>query len=123
MSTAPAAAPIDVDTLIDESRWTGYQKGLVLLTALTIVFDGIDNQLLGVTLPSIMREFHVPRSAFASVVALGYFGMMIGGAVAGLAGDRVGRRVALLGSLALFGSATLAVAAAGSVGGLGWLRL
>src|SRR3954454_17256201 len=123
MSTAPAAAPIDVDTLLDESRWSGYQKWLVLLTAITIVFDGIDNQLLGVTIPSLMRDFHVPRSAFASVVALGYVGMMVGGAVAGLAGDRVGRRVALLGSLAVFGVATLAAATVGSVGGLGWLRM
>ena len=44
-----------------------------------------------------MREWAVPRSAFAPVVSFGYLGMMIGGAIAGLVGDRVGRRTALLG--------------------------
>ncbi|MBI3049704.1 MAG: hypothetical protein HYY76_15475 [Acidobacteria bacterium] len=37
----------DVGALLDEGRWTGYQKLLVAATALTIIFDGLDNQLLG----------------------------------------------------------------------------
>ena len=65
-----------------------------------IIFDGIDNQLLGVSIPTMMKEWSVPRGAFAPVVALGYFGMMLGGAAAGLAGDRFGRRTALLASMA-----------------------
>jgi AAHS family 4-hydroxybenzoate transporter-like MFS transporter len=117
------AAPVDVGRLLDEGRWGAYQKWLVFLTALTIVFDGIDNQLLGVSIPSIMREWGVGRSAFAPVVALGFFGMMIGGAAAGLAGDRFGRRFALLATVVLFGVATLAAATAGSVTALAILRL
>ena len=31
----------------DEERWTDHQKWLVALVAMTIVFDGVDNQLLG----------------------------------------------------------------------------
>jgi AAHS family 4-hydroxybenzoate transporter-like MFS transporter len=106
-----------------DGRWTGYQKWLVFLTALTIVFDGIDNQLLGVSIPTIMREWSVPRSAFAPVATLGYVGMMIGGASAGLAGDRVGRRTALIGSMLLFGVATLATAWADTPAAFGVLRL
>jgi AAHS family 4-hydroxybenzoate transporter-like MFS transporter len=64
----------------------------------------------------------VPRSAFAPVVSLGYLGMMIGGAIAGLVGDRFGRRVALLGSMLVFGAMTLAVAFVDSVSALGVLR-
>ena len=70
-----------------------------------------------------MREWGVPRGAFAPIVSAGYFGMMTGGALGGLAGDRFGRRTALLGSMALFGVTTLAAAAAGSPWQLGWLRL
>jgi AAHS family 4-hydroxybenzoate transporter-like MFS transporter len=120
MTTSRAA--IDVGRTIDEGGWSGYQQWLVFLTALTIIFDGIDNQLLGVTIPSIMAEWHVPRGAFAPVVSLGYLGMMVGGAVAGVAGDRFGRRGSLLGSMLLFGAATLAVSTAGSVGALAALR-
>jgi MFS transporter, AAHS family, 4-hydroxybenzoate transporter len=113
---------VDVNRLIDEGRWGGYQRWLIVMTALTIVFDGVDNQLLGIAIPSIMSTFGVARGRFAPVVALGFLGMAIGGAVAGVAGDRFGRRTALLGSMVIFGIATLAVATAGSVGHLAALR-
>jgi MFS transporter, AAHS family, 4-hydroxybenzoate transporter len=113
---------VDVGRLLDEGRWSAYQKGLIALTALTIVFDGIDNQLLGVAIPTIMAEWAVPRAAFAPVVSIGVAGMILGGATAGLAGDRVGRRSALLGSLMLFGVTTAAAALAASPSQLALLR-
>jgi MFS transporter, AAHS family, 4-hydroxybenzoate transporter len=116
------SSAIDVGRLLDEGSWGPQQKLFVLLTALTIVFDGIDNQLLGVVVPSMMRDWTLPRSAFAPIVASGMFGMMVGGAIAGLVGDRVGRRVALIGSVMLFGVMTLAAGAANGVITLGVLR-
>ena len=74
----------------------GYQKLLVGGTALAIILDGMDNQLLGNVIPALMREWSLPRSAFTTVLALGPLGMMIGGAVGGMLGDRIGRRTALL---------------------------
>lgn len=121
--TTTHGTSIDVDRLLNEGRWTGYQQWLVFLTALTIVFDGFDNQLLGVSLPTIMREWGVTRAAFAPVVSLGYLGMMIGGTLGGLAGDRIGRRNALLGCMVLFGIATISVAGVHDVSMLGILRL
>jgi AAHS family 4-hydroxybenzoate transporter-like MFS transporter len=121
--TTVKPTPIDVDRILNEGRWTGYQQWLVFLTALTIIFDGFDNQLLGVALPTIMREWSVTRGAFAPVVSLGYLGMMIGGTLAGYAGDRIGRRNALLGCLAIFGVATIVIAIVNDVGTLGILRL
>ena len=103
--------PVDVGQVLDAGRGSGYQRRLVALTALTIVFDGIDNQLMGVAIPTLMREWALPRTAFASVISLGYLGMMAGGAIAGLVGDRFGRRTALIGSLLVFGVMTMAVAA------------
>jgi AAHS family 4-hydroxybenzoate transporter-like MFS transporter len=114
---------LDLAKLLDEGRWTAYQKWLVLLTAVAIIFDGIDNQILGIAVPTLMREWDVPRAAFAPVTSLGYVGMMIGGAVAGVVGDRIGRRTALLGSMALFGLMTLSIAWVDSPSSLGWLRL
>jgi AAHS family 4-hydroxybenzoate transporter-like MFS transporter len=115
MSHGPHPSPqVDIGRQLDEGRWTAYQQWLVLLTALTIVFDGIDNQLLGVAMPSIMEEWSAPRAAFAPVVSIGLAGMMLGGALAGLAGDRAGRRTALLGSMVVFGVMTAATAATSS---------
>lgn len=117
-----SGAAIDVSRLLDDGRWGTYQKWLVFLTALSIIFDGIDNQLLGISIPSIMTDWGAPRSAFAPVVALGFLGMMIGGAGAGLVGDRYGRRVALLGCMIIFGATTLAVSFADDASTLAALR-
>jgi AAHS family 4-hydroxybenzoate transporter-like MFS transporter len=115
-------AAVDLGPLFDDGRWTGYQMWLVFLTAITIVFDGIDNQLLGVSIPTMVKEWSVARGAFAPVVSLGFVGMMLGGAAAGLAGDRFGRRSALLGSMVVFGATTLGTALVNDTGSLAVLR-
>ena len=115
--------PIDLERVLNDGRWTAYQRWLVFLTAMTIVSDGFDNQLLGVALPTIMREWSVTRADFAPVVSLGYLGMMLGGTLGGYAGDRIGRRNALLGCMVLFGVATIVVAGVHDVSTLGMLRL
>jgi AAHS family 4-hydroxybenzoate transporter-like MFS transporter len=108
--------------LLDDGHWGGRQKFFVFLTALTIVFDGIDNQLLGLAAPAMMRDWALPRAAFAPVLASGMIGMMIGGAAAGLVGDRMGRRFALIGSVSIFGALTAAVALIDGLWALGSLR-
>src|SRR2546422_1785377 len=113
---------VDVGAILDEAPWSGYQKLLVVGTALTIVLDGLDNQLLAAAVPAMMREWSVARPAFASVLASGMVGMMIGGAMGGFIGDRVGRRVALLGSVVSFGVLTVLISFANGVSTLGVLR-
>src|SRR5688572_3572386 len=122
MDLKDVAGPIDVGRAIDAGAWGRYQKWLVMMTALTIIFDGFDNQLLGLALPSIMGEWGLGRSAFSPIVSLGYVGMMIGGATGGAAGDRFGRRSALLGSVLMFGVATIAISIVNSLGALAAAR-
>jgi MFS transporter, AAHS family, 4-hydroxybenzoate transporter len=112
----------DIGTMLDEGRWGGYQKLLVAGTALTIILDGLDNQLLGAAVPVLMREWGQARRAFDPVLASGMVGMMVGGATGGFIGDRIGRRVALLGSVMAFGMLTVLIAFAGDVTTLGILR-
>src|SRR5690349_3378052 len=83
---------IDVGALLDEGGWSGYQKSLVAGAALAIIFDGLDNQLLGAAVPAMMREWSLPRPAFTSVLAAAMVGMVIGGFLGGYLGDRIGRR-------------------------------
>jgi AAHS family 4-hydroxybenzoate transporter-like MFS transporter len=120
--TPPPEKPVDIAPLLDEGRWTPYLKFVVFLTALAIVFDGADIQLLGLAIPSMMQEWGLQRSAFASLFATGMVGMMVGGASAGLVGDRFGRKTALIGSVSIFALATLAMAAVSGVMSLGLLR-
>jgi AAHS family 4-hydroxybenzoate transporter-like MFS transporter len=113
---------VDVGYVLDEGRWTTYQKLLILGTALTIILDGVDNQLLGNAVPSLMKEWSLPRGAFSTVLALSPFGMMIGGALGGMLGDRIGRRTALLISVISFAVVTLGIATVNGLWMLGALR-
>ena len=44
---------VDVGSLLDEGQWSPYQKLLVAGTALTIILDGLDNQVLGAAVPAL----------------------------------------------------------------------
>ena len=112
----------DVGAALDEGQWGGYQKLLVFATALTIVLDGFDNQLFGAAIPALMNEWKLPSTAFAVVLTSGMIGMMLGGAIGGYVGDKFGRRVALLGSVATFGVLTLLLYFANSISTLVALR-
>ena len=113
---------VDVGVVLDEGRWSGYQKLLILGTALTIILDGIDNQLLGNAIPSMMREWSLARGAFSTALAAGPLGMMLGGLFGGMLGDRIGRRTALLLSVIAFAVLTFAVATVNGPGLLGAFR-
>ena len=102
---------VDLTAVLDEGRWSGYQKLLISGTALAIILDGMDNQLIGNVIPALMKEWSLPRAPFTTVLALGPAGMIVGGWAGGMLGDRFGRRTALLGSVLAFSIPTLAIAA------------
>lgn len=81
-------------------------KRVLPLTFLAIVLDGFDSQALGFALPALIRDWGLPKSAFAPVLSISLVGMTIGSAVAGMVGDRIGRRLALTICVALFGVMT-----------------
>jgi AAHS family 4-hydroxybenzoate transporter-like MFS transporter len=113
---------VDVGVLLDEGRSSAYQKLLVAATALAIILDGLDTQLIGNAIPALIREWSLPRGAFTTALALGPLGMMVGGAIGGILGDRVGRRTALLTSVLSFAVMTLAISTVNSVAMLGLFR-
>src|SRR6266566_3308788 len=113
---------VDVGALLDEGRSSGYQTLLIGGTALAIILDGMDTQLLGNAIPALLREWSLARGAFTTVLALAPHGMMVGGAIGGVLGDRVGRRTALLSSVLSFAAFTFAIAAVNGVPMLGLFR-
>ena len=119
---------VDVGAIADNGTWTASRKGVLMLCALAIVLDGLDNQILGFAIPSMIAEWEVARADFAPALALGYVGMTIGTPIGGILGDRIGRKAALILAVILFGLATAAIAFAQSpsevslyrfIGGLG----
>jgi AAHS family 4-hydroxybenzoate transporter-like MFS transporter len=117
-----ATSAVDVGSLLDFGRWAAWQKLVTLLAAMAVLFDGFDIQILGVAIPSIMRDWHVARGAFAPIAALGLGGMAVGSPLAGYCGDRFGRRITLIGCVLIFGLATIATAFCDSLMQMGILR-
>jgi len=113
---------VDLARVIDESPWTAFQKRLVALAALAFVVDGLANQALGVAIPSLVSAWGVPRESFSQVAAAGLAGVILGTAVGGWGGDRLGRRTLLIASVLLFGCASLASALCTGPTGLLGLR-
>jgi MFS transporter, AAHS family, 4-hydroxybenzoate transporter len=107
---------IDIGSLAEQGIWSTSRKQVLLLCALAIVLDGLDNQILGFAIPSMIKEWSVTRGDFAPALALGFVGMTVGTPIGGIVGDWLGRKVALIASVFLFGAATLAIAAAHGVG-------
>lgn len=113
---------VDVAVIIDESRFGAYQKLVVAATALMIILDGADNQLLPNAIPAMMREWELPRAAFANASAAAPVGMIVGGVLGGILGDRIGRRAALFGSVIAFAVLTFIIGFVGSLGTLTVVR-
>lgn len=105
---AVAVAPVGLHKdILDDLPFSPFQYWSVLLTAATVILDGLDNQMLGLAAPSLLREWGIRREALSSVFALGFVGMAIGTLVSGYVGDRFGRRGSLIMGVAIFGIATL----------------
>jgi MFS transporter, AAHS family, 4-hydroxybenzoate transporter len=110
------------DNTVQTDRWTAYQKGVVALAALAIVFDGFDNQVLGFATPALIREWGITKGDMAPVAAIGLIGMTVGTMIAGVLGDRFGRRTMLIASVLLFGAMTCMIGFTGDLWQLGALR-
>ncbi len=122
MTDIAGPGELDVSTLIDEGKSNAFQIVALAAVALAFALEGLAAQAFGLALPALSRAWRAPHAAFASVTAFGLVGFAIGAAVAGICGDRFGRRTALIASVGLFGAATLATAFAHDLGSLGWVR-
>jgi len=114
--------PVDISPLLDGGEWGRYQRFVVALGAMALIFDGVDIQVLGVAVPTLMKDWALPRSAFVPVIAIGLVGMALGSVLIGMVGDRWGRRRALIGSITVLGVFTALASQAHDIHTLEMLR-
>src|SRR5439155_515868 len=77
---------IDVGSALDDAHWSGYQKLLVFATAMTIILDGLDNQLLNA---AVLSSEYVPRRQRPFAVTLTIVCIPLGGSLAGFFGGQI----------------------------------
>ncbi len=82
--------------MLDDIPMSSFQVWSVLMIAATVILDGLDNQMLGLAAPSLLKEWGIDRAALGSVFALGFVGMAVGTLTSGWVGDRFGRRSSAL---------------------------
>jgi AAHS family 4-hydroxybenzoate transporter-like MFS transporter len=113
---------LDVGDIIDEGRWTGFQKLILALASLAFIIDALANQVMSISIPAMIRDWHVHRGAFSPIIAMGWVGVAVGAVIAGYFSDRLGRKTMLLASIGLFGAATAACGLVSNLHGLLLLR-
>lgn len=114
---------VNVSDVIDHSNMGALQWLVMLFCTLVVVLDGFDVQAIAFTAPDIAADLGIAKHQFGTLFSAGLIGMAIGALVVGPVGDRLGRKVAIIGCLVTFGIFTLATAWASSYMQLLVLRL
>ena len=121
-ATRTKSVLLDLSHVIDRSTWSPFQMRVFCLVGLAIILDGFDNQVLGFSLPALLTEWQLEKSAVAPLLSISLIGMTCGAALAGTLGDRFGRKNILTFCVALFGFATAVSSLSGSLLTLGAAR-
>jgi len=94
---------IDIPELIESNPIGSGRWLLAALCLFVVTLDGFNAQVMGYVAPSLIKAWHVDRSAMGPVASSALFGLMIGALLLGTLGDRVGRKAVLLVATVLFG--------------------
>jgi putative MFS transporter len=117
----PAAQQITA--CLDQSGFTRAHAVLYGLVVLGHLFDGFDINMIGVVLPGIGAEFHVPPMALGYLASSVFTGMLVGSIAIGMLSDRIGRKTALIFAVGFYGLTSLAAAFAWSYQSLVVIRV
>jgi AAHS family 4-hydroxybenzoate transporter-like MFS transporter len=93
---------VDVNALVDESRFGLYQLLVVALCGVCLVMDGFDVQAMGYVAPVVIREWGIAKETLAPVFGAGLFGMLVGSLAFSTLADRIGRRPVLIAATFFF---------------------
>src|ERR1700675_1471429 len=107
---------------LENQRIGPLQLRVAAICTVVQMCDGYDVNSIGVSVPSLTHAWGLPGPAFTTAFLWSSIGIMVGALSAGPIGDRFGRKPLLIGSLLIFGLASLLTAAAGSIFMLSVLR-
>jgi AAHS family 3-hydroxyphenylpropionic acid transporter len=94
---------------------TSSQRGTLFLCVAAALFEGFDNQAMGVAAPKLIPAFALSPVATSWVFSAATIGLFVGAIVGGRLSDLIGRRQVLIGSMFLMGVCSLWTAVAGNL--------
>ena len=77
------------------------------LCAAVLLVEGYDIAAVGYVVPLLVDAWRVPPAAFTSALAAGNVGLLLGSLIAGLLGDRLGRKPVMIACVSAFGILSL----------------
>ncbi|WP_287967321.1 MFS transporter [Acinetobacter sp.] len=113
---------VNINTLIDEAKFTPFHWGVLIWCLLIIIFDGYDLVIYGVALPLLMQEWSLSAVQAGMLASTALFGMMFGAMSFGTLSDKLGRKKTIMICVAIFSGFTFIGAFATSPVGFGILR-
>src|SRR5258708_5420378 len=122
VTTAGTAPSVDVTDVMDRQKTGLFHVRIVVLCALMLFLDGIDNQGISYVPPPLTKAWHLSRGDLAPVFTAGIIGVALGALLTGPLTDRFGRRPMMLGTVIWFSLLTLAVTQASDLNELMALR-
>ena len=99
---------VDVQSFLDEHRFSAFQWMIFGLCFLIVLADGFDTAAIGFIAPSLVKEWGVARPALGPVLSAALFGLAAGALSSGPLADWLGRKKLLVSAVLVFAVACLA---------------
>src|ERR1700761_4689523 len=115
MTTATAAGGLTAGERLDRLPFGAFHRKIMVLIGAGMFFDAMELYLAGSVLGALVKSGYSTVELNAQFLSWTFYGLVVGSLLAGILGDRYGRRFCYQLNLAIFGLASLAAAAAPSM--------
>ena len=100
---------IHVEQLVDEQKIDWFNINLFIWSFLAMFGDGYDITAMAFAAPDLVRDWGLHPSSLGPAFSASLFGILFGAPLLGYAGDRYGRKLAIIGGCLIYGLCTLAI--------------
>ena len=122
METRAGSASLNVRGRLDRLPFTSLHRLVVIGLAFAYFFELGDLSTFAFAAPGIIKAWHISINDVALITSLSFGGMFIGASAGGWFADRIGRKRAIIWSVAVYTLSSLLNAFAWNVASLGVLR-
>jgi MFS family permease len=112
-----------VSEVVDSLGVNRFTWSVFFLLGLAMVFDGYDYMVVSYTMPQISAEWALNKVQTGSLSSWSLFGLILGGACAGIISDKLGRRNTLICSIMAYSLLTIPIYFSSSFGQFAFFRV
>lgn len=98
-----------ISEVVDSFGVNKFTWSIFFFLGMSMVFDGYDYMIVSYTMPQISAEWGLSKVQTGSLSSWSLFGLIIGGALAGIISDKIGRKRTLIYSIAIYSLLTIPI--------------